>query len=391
MHRQGGSAMIVRKFLDWMETAPAGRRAEAAHALARAYLYSTVDEETHSGMEAAMTLLLDDPAPQVRFALCDALGSSPDAPRHVISALVNGQLDIAETVLARSPVFIDAELVDIVATADGSLQMAIASRPSVSGAVAGALAEVGVRESCRVLVARQNAMLPPSVLRRIAQRFGDEPSMRDLLLRRAELPADVHQLLVRQLGDALAGLVVQKGYISPERARRVRRDACDRATVAIASRSGRSSMPALVEHLRLTGQLTTEILLRSVCSGQVALFEAALVNLTRTPEGRVARLVRRGGNNAAFRAVYTKAGLPASVLAAFAAALDAWRRLAGDERRDRYSSTMRIINAVMERYARDTDGNMTEMAAILRRFAADQARDAARDHARLPPPAAAAA
>ena len=383
--------MIVRKFLEWMETAPAGRRAEAAHALARAYLYSTVDEETHSGMEAAMTLLLDDPAPQVRFALCDALGSSPDAPRHVIAALANDQPDIAETVLARSPVFIDAELVDIIATSDGKLQMAVASRPVVSGAVAGALAEVGGRDACRALVTRQNALLPPSALRRIAQRFGDEPSMRDLLLGRTELPADVHQLLVRQLGDALAGLVVQKGFTTPERARRVRREACDRATIAIASRCGRSSIPALVEHLRLTGQLTTEFLLRAVCSGQVALFEAALVNLTRTPEARVASLVRGGRNNAAFRAVYARAGLPASALAAFAAALDAWRRLAGEERRDRYSSTMRIINTVMERYAQDTGGNMTEMASILRRFAADQARDAARDHARLPAPTAAAA
>ena len=38
--------MIVHEFLRWMETAPAGMRAEATHALARAYLYSDIDEET---------------------------------------------------------------------------------------------------------------------------------------------------------------------------------------------------------------------------------------------------------------------------------------------------------------------------------------------------------
>ena len=32
--------MIVRHFLDWVRTAPAGKRAEATAALARAYLYS---------------------------------------------------------------------------------------------------------------------------------------------------------------------------------------------------------------------------------------------------------------------------------------------------------------------------------------------------------------
>jgi hypothetical protein len=107
--------MIVRDFLIWMETAPAERRAEAAHALARAYLYADVDDETRSAMEAALTLLLDDPSADVRLALADSLGSSEGAPRHVIVSLAADQADVAELVLSRSPLFIDAELVDIAA------------------------------------------------------------------------------------------------------------------------------------------------------------------------------------------------------------------------------------------------------------------------------------
>ena len=40
--------MIVHEFLRWIETAPSGLRAEAAHALARAFLYSDLDEETRA-------------------------------------------------------------------------------------------------------------------------------------------------------------------------------------------------------------------------------------------------------------------------------------------------------------------------------------------------------
>ena len=135
--------MIVHRFLDWIETAPPGRRAEATHALARAYLYSDVDAETLDAMEAAMTVLLDDPSPDVRYALADALGSSAAAPRHIVLALAVDQIQIAALVLSRSPVFIDAELVDIAAAVEERLQVAIASRPRVSSAVAAALAEVG--------------------------------------------------------------------------------------------------------------------------------------------------------------------------------------------------------------------------------------------------------
>ena len=40
--------MIVREFLQWMEGAPSGQRADAASALARSYLYTEVDEETRT-------------------------------------------------------------------------------------------------------------------------------------------------------------------------------------------------------------------------------------------------------------------------------------------------------------------------------------------------------
>lgn len=373
--------MIVRQFLEWMETAPAGRRAEAAHALARAYLYSTLDDETRSGMEAVMTLLLDDPAPEVRNALCDALGASRDAPRHIVIALSQDLPYIARSVLARSPVFIDAELVDMVAVADADMQAAIASRPAMSGEVSAALAEVGTREACRILIANPSASILPSALRRLAQRLGDDPEIRDALIDRGGLPADVHQLLVRRLADTLGELLVRKGWVEPGRAKRLTRESCDRATVALCRRAGRRDLTVLVRQLRSTGQLTTELLLRTVCCGRMGLFEAALTSLTGVAPDRVSAIVA-SARPAALRALYAKAGLPESAFDAFAAAAHVWRNAGSRNAGDRYATTMQAINAVMTMYT--GRAHMTDMAAVLRRFAADQARDAARTYAMTP-------
>jgi uncharacterized protein (DUF2336 family) len=57
--------MIVRQFLQWMRTAPAGERAEATGALARAYLYSDLAKDDRAAAEGAMIMLLDDPSPLV--------------------------------------------------------------------------------------------------------------------------------------------------------------------------------------------------------------------------------------------------------------------------------------------------------------------------------------
>jgi uncharacterized protein (DUF2336 family) len=378
-------AMIVHKFLAWAETAPTGRRAEGANLLARAYLHSPIDAETRSAMEAVLTLLLDDPAPEVRLALADALGASPRAPRHVIIALANDHDDIARLVLARSPVLIDAELVDIAAAAEEPLQMAVALRPRVSSLVCAALAEVGARHACRAMLANHNAEVTRVSMVRIAERFGDDPAVRDVLMARPDLPADVHQMLVRQLGDALTGLMVRKGWADPERAAKVTRQSCDRVSVVIARHAPDNELALLVEHLRISGQLTTELLLRAICQGRMRFFEAALSNLAKAPPRRVATLVR-AGRTAALRAIYTKAGLPKSTFEAFAAALDAWRDLGADDvHNDQYALTMQMLSGVTERFAERTGGEMSDLASMLRLFAADQARDAAREYMRLKP------
>ncbi len=374
--------MLAREFLDWIDGAPAGQRASAARALCRFYLQGTVDAEVGDAMEAALTILLDDPAPEVRRALADVLGPSPAAPHHIIISLAVDLPEIAVVVLAQSPLLIDAELVDIAAAGTPTLQIAIAGRGAVSGAVAAALAEVGERKAVLTLLGNAAATIARISFRRIAERFGDNAEIRDALLARPDLPADVHQMIIRRLGDALGTMMVAKSWAEEERALTVTRDACDRATVALAAETELDELPELVEHLRITGQLTTGLLLRAVCAGNVALFETALAVLARTPVARVGSLVRAGRVNV-LRAIYSKAGLPPRAFDAFAAALDTWRRIAEEGGMDdRYKATRRMVDAVLARYTQISDGEMYELATMLRRFAADQAREAARDYAR---------
>jgi uncharacterized protein (DUF2336 family) len=170
--------MIVRQFLHWARTAPAGERAEATGALARAYLYSDLSDDDRTAAEGAMIMLLDDPSPLVRRALAEALAGSPDAPYAVIHALASDHADIATLVLARSPLFIDAELVDLVAIGGCDLQAAIAARVPLQCPVAAAIAEVGSAEAC--LIAAENPMRFSRRLRSTASSRGSDASVRSV-------------------------------------------------------------------------------------------------------------------------------------------------------------------------------------------------------------------
>src|SRR5260370_39906934 len=82
-----GRTMIVRQFIGWLRTAPAGGRAEATRSLARAWLISDLSDDDRAAAEGAFLRLLDDPSPLVRQAMADVFGSSHHPPALSVQAL----------------------------------------------------------------------------------------------------------------------------------------------------------------------------------------------------------------------------------------------------------------------------------------------------------------
>ena len=369
--------MIVRQFLHWVRTAQAGERAEATHALARAFLVSDLSSDDRAAAEGAMIMLLDDPSPLVRYALADVLASSPDAPPAVIYALANDQSEIAVRVLKHSPLFIDADLVDLVAVGEGATQAAIAARNPLPRAVSAAIAEVGTAEACLILVENAGADIAPFSLERIVERFGHLAAMREALLEREDLPASARHVLVSKLSAMLAEFVSARQWLDPERAQRIAKDACEKAVVVLAAAAGRDDLGALVRHLRETGQLNAGLILRALLSGNTGLFEASLADLAGLPVVRVTSILYDAG--APFRALYDKAGLPASTWPAFREAVEALREAAHlDEPGGASRLKRRMIERVLTRTGDATLGDVEPFMTLLRRFATEAAREEAR-------------
>lgn len=371
--------MVVRAFLHWMQVAPAEQRTLAAGALARAWLESDLSESEREDAEAALVVLLDDPAPSVRRAMADALADSDIAPRHVILGLASDRPDIATVVLRRSPVLLDVELIDLVATCEPAYQVAIASRTPMSDALAAAIAEVGCVESCLALLDDPERHPGFHALRRVADRHGDDPVLRQALLDRPDLPVAVRQALISRLGSALNGLVTARAWMRRERSERMVREACDKATTELAAGTGDDDMDGLVRHLRDSAQLTTSLMLRALCAGNLRFFEAALSVLSGVPAERVYALISEG-RKAGLRALYQKAGLPAATFPAFSVALDVFRDMDFDgEGGDIARFSRRMIERVLDRSGDFTPGETDQLIVLLRRFETEAARDAARE------------
>src|SRR5690242_7700452 len=208
--RSVGCAMIVRQFLQWVRQAPPGERAEATSALARAYLHSDLSPDDLAAAEGAMIMLLDDPSPLVRRALSEVFASAQKAPRVVVHALAADQPEIAIPVLARSPLLLEDDLIDIVATAHPDAQIAIATRAILPRSLAAAIAEVGSAQACLALLENLDADIAWFSIDRIVERFGHLAPIRENLLARDDLPMATRQAVLSKLSQTLAGFVTAR-------------------------------------------------------------------------------------------------------------------------------------------------------------------------------------
>src|ERR1700733_13245460 len=369
--------MIVRQFISWIKTAPAGERAEATRALARAWLISGLSEEDRTAAEGALLMLLDDPSPLVRRAMAEVFSRSQEAPAAIVQALALDQPSVALPILEYSPLLIDADLVDIAATGDGETQCAIARRVNLPASVCAAIAEVGTAAAALELIENAYAELPPFSWDRIVERRGHLAAIRESMLVLEDLPAATRAALVAKLSDTLAQFVVARNWLSADRAGRIANEARDRATVNIAARSRGDDMRGLVRHLRATGELTAGLILRALLSGNLELFDHALAELSGLPRARVSSLLFDRGE-ASLVALLQRAGLPQSTFAAFRAALDVVHEtgfidtLAGTARLRR-----RMVERVLTQCGNDQDA-ASPLLILLRRFATESAREEAR-------------
>ena len=370
--------MIVRQFLQWVRRAPPGERAEATSALARAYLHSDLSPDDRAAAEGAMIMLLDDPSPLVRRALAEVFASSRKAPRVIVHALAADQPDIAMPLLARSPLLLEQDLVDLIATSQPEAQMAIAGRAMLPRSLAAAIAEVGSAEACLTLVENPDADIAPFSIDRIVERFGHLAAIRESLLGRDDLPMAIRQALLSKLSQTLAGFVAGRKWMGPEHAECAAREACEKTTVALAAEIPYEEVSALVQHLRQSGQLTAGMILRALLSGNVVLFEEALVELSGVPIERLTSYIH-DRNISGFAALYTKAGLPDVAYPAFREAIAAMREgmLVG-EHGGVARLKRRMVERVLEACAQERGRDLASLLALLRRFAVEAAREEAR-------------
>lgn len=300
--------VAYQEFVSLSRSPDSEERGKAAHLAAYAYLNHVGPADEHAALYAALFGFLDDPSVKVRAALAYGLLHSSEAPRTIMLALLRDSAIISRAVAQYSPVFIDADLMCLIRSADLPMLSALAQRASISERVAEAL--VG-REDPNLtlrLVRRNDVKLSGMLLQRLAADFGSDAAMRGALLSRADLPPAARLLLVQKVAEDLRQARVVKGALAEERLGRLLRDSTDTAVSVIGEKEATKAQADYVTDLVGSELLNTRVLLHAVVTGHVLFFADCLAELAQTPRHKVFTLLEHG-SRPALNALLARCGL----------------------------------------------------------------------------------
>lgn len=344
------SKVLSQKDVSNLLSNPSGEaRVETAVKVASEFSHDLSDQE-RTLAEEIFRLLMRDAEVRVREALSENLKDNRALPNDVALSLAKDVESVSLPVLEFSDVLSEDDLLELVQTQGPGKQAAIANRASVSQSLSDALVANGTDEVVATLVSNEGANISDATFNKVVDQFGKSDQVQNGMVNRSHLPLAISERLVTVVSEKYRERLVAKHELSPHMAMDLVLQSREKATLGLSEGSSDADLDVLVQSMNRNGRLTLSIVMRSLCIGDVAFFEAALVELASIP-GDNARILLRDGGMKGVEGVYRATGLPASVFPLIKVALDvAYENEYDGEENDRERYMRRMIERIMTQY-----------------------------------------
>jgi len=292
-------------------------------------------------------IMAQDVAETVRQALAVSLRHAVHLPHDVALRLARDVEAVALPILAFSPALTDDDLVAILRHASPPRQQAIASRPEVSEPVSDAVITLADERAVATLMRNKGAHIAEQSLHRAVDRFPASAAVKAGMVHRARLPMTVAERLVVMVSEELRRYLLSHHALPASVAADLVLQSRERAVIGLSLRASREELLDLIRQMQRHDRLTPSLILRALCMGDLAFFEAALAVRAHVRVENAQILVHDAGGNG-LASLYRKAGLPEGLLPLFRVAVDAVNSTGldgGEHDFERYRS--RVITRIL--------------------------------------------
>jgi uncharacterized protein (DUF2336 family) len=292
-------------------------------------------------------ILARDVEEKVRASLSRGLRHSPNLPRDVATRLANDIDYVALPMLADSLVLTDEDLIEIVRHGSALKHEAIASRPNLPESVSDSLIRHAEEPAVVVLMNNSSARIADDSLERAVTRFADSTRVKEAMVLREHLPITVAERLVTMVSKALQAHLVRTHDLAPETAADIVLTSREHAIIRLSLGASDTELRHMVSQMQRNNRLTPSLILRALCTGDIAFFEAAMAVKGDIPLENAQILIHEPSRRG-LAALYRKAAMPERLYEAVKAAVDVVDELEFDgEPRDLERFRSRVITRVL--------------------------------------------
>ena len=298
---------------------------------------------------------------QVRASLSRNLRNARSLPRDVAKKLADDIDTVALPMLADSLMLSDDDLVEIVRYGSLPKQTTIAGRPNLTEVVSDALIVHAQEPAVVVLMNNKTARIAEASFNRAVTRFADSDRVKRAMVLRDVLPITVSERLATLVSRELQQHLVKTHALSPEAAANIVLAAREQAIIRLSVGSSDDELQRMVTQMQHNGRLTPTLMLRALCTGDIAFFEAALAVKGDVPLENAQRLIHDSSRQG-FAALYRKAALPQALFAPMLAGFDGEPH---DLERFRARVITRILTSVENVDSGDADYLLDKLGDVL--------------------------
>lgn len=324
-------------------------------------------------------LLARDIETRVRATLSRGLRHSRYLPADVARRLAEDVEEVALPVLADSLELTDDDLVRIVRDGSAAKHETIAERPNLGESVSHAIITHAGEPAVAKLMGNSTARISEASFDHAVTRFAESDSVKEAMVRRDTLPPSVAERLVAMVSRALQTHLVKTHKLTPATAADIVLTSREHAVLHLSHGASDEELRQMVTQMHLSGRLTSSLILRAMCTGDIAFFEAAMAVRADVPLENAQILIHEPGRKG-LAALYRKAAMPDSLYPTVLAAIEtvdesAFDGAPRDLERFRSRVIARILTRVEDVDQADTDYLVAKLADVL--VHADEEEDAA--------------
>ena len=319
------------------------------------YNGTTVTQRGLKLAEDIFRIMVRDVETKVREVLAESLKNCHNLPEDIVDSVIRDTDSVAIPFLKYYSSLSNGDLIRILNISGINKQKAVAERINLPHEISQYIAEKCPEEVVGALISNETANIHEQTYDTILEKYHESENIKKRLVYRTEVPTSVIEKIANSLSEELKKHLILTHNLPADMATDIIEEVREKTTLKISEEySSDKQIEELVHQLYTSNRLTSNLVVRSICMGDLKFFEYAIVYLSNTPILEVRKTLFNPTADFMVRNLLRKAYIPKSMFPAVFSALKVIKEIRFDCKKSNRKS---FAHKVIERILSYTPGN----------------------------------